>query len=544
MTENPEPETTGQTPPAAPTEPSAVDDGEAVSGAEEAEPLERAEESEDQPRGQPNHWWQRPTIRVLKREAEKHEDYLDQWDERDNAATRLPAGESVHLGGLVLAEAFSPSTVSVLYDTIRRWSGSNNRKRNEWIAELDRSRSGRSGGWRNLGVVRRPGDSLSTIFDRGSEDSELPDSVMAVWLHLSYLMPSIAVVVATFTLRDEAADVSSVLRRDYHTQFSDARIRVYGKFGRLRAWLPWSRPKNHSMTLNMSRAEDEKRLAFEQIMHEREAECSRWFTSRFPGRFALADSAARPVARLIFTEKEVPFKDRSHWFRPVGLDRSPITYRSVEIPGWALKEGQWPYARGRFVLTFAARRRDAAREPTKGESGEQNWHLTYRFNLEQAPLVARYATHALLSLYGERLAKLRDGARARRRPRRAVRDALALDDYLMTDGLDAATVTADVGVLTKDLSRFRWGVPEYKEDQESLPDTVRRASPLELVPDLCSLLKEQAARLATDAETTVGNIRGSAELKQAIANTRLQRTVMVVSLAALIVAVVGIFLAG
>jgi hypothetical protein len=88
---------------------------------------------------------------------------------------------------------------------------------------------------------------------------------MAVWLHLSYLMPSIAVVAATFTFRDEAADESSVLRRDYHTQFSDSRIRVNGKFGRLRAWLPWSRPKNHGMTVNVSRAEDEKRRAFEQV---------------------------------------------------------------------------------------------------------------------------------------------------------------------------------------------------------------------------------------------------------------------------------------
>jgi len=546
VTENPEPETTGQTPPAAPAEPNAVDDREAVSRVEEVEPLARAEESEDQPRRQLNHWWRRPTIRALKREAQERGDYLDQQDERDNAATRLPAGESVHLGGLVLAEAFSPSTVSALYDTIRRWSGSNNRRRDEWVAELDRSRSGRSGGWSNLGVVRRPGDNIFAIFDDGVEDSRLPDSVMAVWLHLSYLMPSIAVVAATFTFRDEAADVSSVLRRDYHTQFSDSRIRVYGKFGRLRAWLPWSRPKNHGMTFNVSRAEDEKRRAFEQVIHEREAECSRWFISRFPGRFALADSAARPVARLIFTEKEVPFKDRSDWFRPIGLGWSPTIYRSVEIPGWALKEGQWPYARGRFVLTFAVRRRDAAREPAPGESGEQNWDLTQRFNLEQAPLVARYATHALLSLYGERLAELRDGARARHRPRRTVRDALALDDYLTTDGLDAATITADVGALTKDLRRFRWDLPEYTEDQEGLPDTVRRrrASPLEFVPALCSSLKEQAARLATDTENTVENIRSSAELKQAIANTRLQRMVIVVSLAALIAAVVRIFLAG
>jgi hypothetical protein len=506
---------------------------------------ELAEQSEDQPNRQPKPWWQRPTIRALKREAKERDDYLDQWDDRENAATRLPAEESVHLGGLVLAEAFTPSTVSALYDAIRRWSGSNSRRRDEWIAQLDRSRSGRSGGVIYLGVVRRPDDNIFAIFDAdGSEDSGLPDGVMAVWLHLSYLMPSIAVVVATFTFRDDAADVSSMLRRDYHTQFSDARFHVYGKFGRLRAQLPWSRPKSHGMSYDMSRAEDEKRRAFEEVIHKREAECSRWFLSRFPGRFSLADSAARPIARIIFTEKEIPFRGQSDWFRPIGLHWSPTIYRSVEIPGWALKEGQWPYARGRFILTFAARRRDAARERNTGESGEQNWDLTRQFNLNQASLVVLYALHALLALYGERLAKLRDGARARHRPRRPVRDALTLDDYLTTDGLDAATITADVAALTKDLRRFRWGVPEYTEDQEGLPETVRHTAPSEFVPDLHALMKEQAARLATDTENTVGNIRGSAELKQAIANTRLQRTVMVVSLAALIVAVVGIFLAG
>jgi hypothetical protein len=544
VTDNPEPDTTRQTPPAAPAEQSA-DDGVAVTPVEGAEPLERAEESEGHPTLQSEHWWHRRTLRALKREVQERDESLDQWDERGNAATRLPAEESVHLGGFVLAEAFTPSTVSALYDTLRRSSGRNNQRGDEWIAQLDRSRSGHSGGFTYLGVVRRPGENIFSIFDGdGSEDSELPNSVIAVWLLLAYLMPSVAVVVATFTFSDDAADVSSLLRRDYHTQFTNPRIRVYGKFGRLRAWLPWSRPKYHGMTYDMSRAEDEKRLAFERIIQEREGECSRWFTSRFRGRFALADSAARPVARLIFTEKAVPFKDRSDWLRPIGLHWSPTFYRSTEIPDWAFREGQWPYAKGRFVLTFAARRRDAARERTKGESGEQNWDLTQRFNREQAPLVALYAIRALLSLYGERLAKLRDGARARHRPRRPVRDALALDDYLTTDGLDAATITADVGVLTSDLRSFRWGVPEYTEDEEGLPDTARSATPLELVPALCSSMKEQAARLAADTQNTVGNIRGSAELKQAIANTRLQRAVIVVSLAALIVAVVALLLPG
>jgi hypothetical protein len=542
MAEDSEPEVvTGGSPQAATEKATLADDRDAEiqEDGDESAP-ELTDQTVDHATPQ-RYWWQRPTVRALKREHENYRDYRGQWDERDNTATRLPAEESVHLGGLALAEAFSPSTISALYDTLRRWPGRDDRQRDEWIAELDRSRGGGGwGGWTNLGVVRPPGE---FVMIDGYCDSELPNSVTAVWLHLHFLMPSLAVVVATFTFRDEVADVSSLLRRDYQTHERDVRIHVYGKFGWLRARLPWSRPKRHGMTASISRAEDEKRRAFENIVQEREAECSRWFTSRFRGRFALADSTARPIARFIFTEQEVPFKNRDAWFRPIGLTWSPTIYRSVEIPGWALTESQWPYMQGRFVLTFAARRRDAAREPTKGESVEDNWYLTQRFSDEQASLVARYAVHALLALYGDCLAKLRDAARGRRHLKHPVRDARALNDYLTTDGLDAATVTSDVGVLTNDLRGFRWEIPEYTEDRDSLPDAFKRDSPLEFVPGLCSMLKEQAARLASDTANTAGNIRASAELTQAIANTRLQRTVVIVSLAALIVAVVGVFLA-
>jgi hypothetical protein len=253
VTEDSEPGSADQTRPA-PEESSVADESDAMSHAQQAEPIEHMEQPEDQLRQRPKHWWQRPTVGALKREQEKHRDYMDQQDEKGNARTRLPVDESVHLGGLVLAEAFSPSTVSVLYSVLRSWPGNNDRRRDEWTADLDRSRSGRHSGWGNLGVVRPPGEFM--VGD-GYHDSKLPDSVTAVWLHLNFLMPSVAVVVATFTFRDEVADVSALLRADYQTQIRDVRILVYGKFGWLRARLPWSRSKSHGMTASMSTAEDE-----------------------------------------------------------------------------------------------------------------------------------------------------------------------------------------------------------------------------------------------------------------------------------------------
>jgi hypothetical protein len=95
------------------------------------------------------------------------------------------------------------------------------------------------------------------IWGNGYTGGDLPDSVAAVWLQLDFVMPSVAVVVATFTFKDEAADMSALLRRDYETQVRDVRMRVNGKLGRLRARLPWSRPKWHGMSASVSRAEDE-----------------------------------------------------------------------------------------------------------------------------------------------------------------------------------------------------------------------------------------------------------------------------------------------
>lgn len=53
-----------------------------------------------------------------------------------------------------------------------------------------------------MGVVRPPG---AFRFGDGFNDPTLPAGVDAVWLHLSYVTPALAMVVATFTLAEDAA---------------------------------------------------------------------------------------------------------------------------------------------------------------------------------------------------------------------------------------------------------------------------------------------------------------------------------------------------
>lgn len=457
-------------------------------------------------------------------------------DHRDNTTTRLPATEAIHLGGLVLTEAFTPSTVSALYKALKDLPTDRDGDKQEWLAELARSRRGAYGGWRNLSVIRRPGDFL---FRDGYTDPALPEGVEAVWLHLNYTIPSLTMLVATFTLTEEAGDLSALLREDYQTKLLN--INVGGRCARLRAKLPGARPAPYRLSYSISRAEDQKGWACDALIRQHEEACRRWFTARFPGRFSLADPKSRPMMRLMFTQEQVPFKERKAiWLRPVGLHHDFDVWRSTESPGWALSLSPWPYRHGQQCITVAARRRDVAQESIAGESEESNWHLTQGFDTDQAPLAVQYAMTSLLSIYGDRLGDLRDRMGVKSRPRRPVRQARELDQYLIGDGLDAATITADIRLLTENVTWFRRHVLEYTEDLDGYPpDRQKERQPRELVSFFCDWLSNQATRLSEDSTTTTGNIRASAELRQAIANTKLQRMLFVLAIVATTAAVVA-----
>lgn len=463
-------------------------------------------------------------------------------DARSNRETRLPEDESVQLGGVTLVEAFTPSTVFRLKKTLRKWPRQPERFNETLAADLERGRSTTAaGGWKNLGTVRRPGQ---FIMGDGHHDDSLPSGVEAVWLSLRYLMPSVALVCATFTFADDVADLSDLLRTDFETETEKTRIVVHGSFGRLRALIPWSRPKRFSTSAPVWTADGAKQRAVERRIRQREAECARWFFAKFEGRFAEADPKARPSIRLIFTEKALPFSEgRRTWLEPAGLAWTPFVYRCTDVPGWALKTSPWPTKDDRYAWTVAARRSDVGREGASDATGRSNWSLAQRFKMTQESLAAGYALAALLDIYADRLAILRDAAGGRHPGHRPVRDARNLDRYLLTDGLDAATITADIAALTEDLTRYRRNMPEYTEDQGDRHKEGNKPQPRELVPSLCESLRGRAARLAADTANTDGNLRASAELRQAIANTRLQRVVVGFTIFAVVVAVLSVVVA-
>lgn len=486
-------------------------------------------------------WRRRKTVRQRRREFTQPSSVRAQADQRDNERTRLPLDETVCLGGLVLVEAFTPSTIKLLYATLEKLPVDRPGTKQEWISQLQRFRSspGRAA-WQSIGLVRRPGEFRA---GPGFSDSTLPSGVDAVWLTIIYPAPSLTLLVATFTFEEDASDVSDILRSNYETVIDDIHVRVNGRFGLMRQRIPWSRPSKFYISGNYYDVARQKRQAYDRRASQHEQQCWDWLSTRFNGRFIAEPMERRPTLRLLFTKKSVPFVGHSEALGPLGLNFFPTVWRSTDVPGWGLVLHDALSKQRPFIATVAARRADAA-ERGRGEQDGSIWRLTYDFHLEQSTLAALLGVQALLSIYTDQLSRLRDRAGIKPRIGRPVRQARDLDGFLLGDGLDAVTVASDLKDFTEELSNFRWNVAEYMEDVQGIPESIRNSrEAAQLVPNLRDTLHTSSIRLIEDIAATTTNVSASAQLRQAVANTRLQRTVVTLAVIATIASVISLVIA-
>jgi len=521
-----------------------MSDGEEVA-AEEAVPTEEPapEALQEAPAKSDNRlaaWAKRRSIQQIRRDSAAENARAFPWDERQNNETRLPGGETVHLAGLVLVEAFPPSMVGLLAKRLKAWPKSQSSRDRDLLSDLTRSRSGVSGGWTSLGIVRRPG---AFIITDGGHDPELPEGVDAVLLRLSYATPSLSVVSATFILADEVGDLSPLLRADYTSQASPAVVQVQGRGAWLRQRTPWSRPKNYRYFTPIHLNNVVKADVCESRIKSIQDECHEWLAKNFPGRYAKYGVQRRPAARVLLTKDLVPFERSAEARLRVILGWTLEVWRSVDPRGWSLSIA-WSGKRDQNVMTFAARRTEVRAEHTPPGEEQSNWSIMHRFADSHVDFIVRYSLVPLLAIYSGRLSGLRDRAGTKRLFRRPVKEARDLDGFVIGDGLDTVAITNDIKSMTSDVSQFRRHLAEYEEDLDSYPAGAKgERAPTEFVPALCAWLGELAKRLVEDTESATVNIRASADLRQAIANTRLQRVTSLLSVIAIVVAIIGVIIA-
>ena len=468
-------------------------------------------------------WRGRSSLRSLQKRVRSSE---AEMDGPENDRTRLPESEEINLGGLILAEVFPPSFASVLRGAVEGFPIAGEKKA-ELIAWLSKGRSSSGvSGRMHLATVRHG----------------CPKGVDVVNIDLYFLQPSFTALIATFAIADDAGDLSNVLRSDCS---SDGHVSVIGPLGWARSRIPWSRPAENLVALPDWRPSRRKRQEFENLISDHGVSCWGWLAGRFPGRFCREDPALRPSFRVLTTKESDPYVDDHKWLNPPDLRFRNDLWRPTSSRNWFLQVSDWP--RDRQTTATAATRRPP-REATSGQDADlySPQQMALQFASAHSSVVARWATSCLLSLYADELAALRDRAGRRPQrwlPRRHVRAALDLDRYLIGDGLDAATVASDVASFAEDPQNFATDLRAYPEYLEPFPESARAANPpRELMVWIREGLQERAERLERDTSAATGNIRASAELRQAIANTRLQRVVVPIALLTLIAAVITLII--
>ncbi|WP_158684561.1 hypothetical protein [Amycolatopsis orientalis] len=478
-------------------------------------------------------WKDRRSVHSLKKLADHEPGGLHQeFEKRENDRTRLPVGETAHFGAVMFAEAFTPSTVSRLYESLE--DGDRRRHGVSAREQLRLNRQGQFSGWQNLGYVRRPGQfSLN-----GKHDPNLPEFVDAAWVKLHYLTASLSIVVTTFTIKENHGDLSGVLRTDYRDESGPARIRVFGFAGPIRSRIPFSRPKRFRVESNIRSAFDAKREAAFGKVEAMESACHRWLSKEYPGRFAQYDRKTRPTIRVFLIGGERPFQDKGGWLSELDLDRVYGSWESVNQPGWFLSEYRGIGSETRSIVTVAARRDDVQVANTQDPTSV--WSVTQKFHDSHSPLAVKVTLASLLSIYDDRLGEIRDNAQSQKFPRRPVKEAKRLEEYLMGDGLDASVVIQDILEITKDVTKFRGDTPEYRE---RVPEVIKARLPRaagELGSSMRDSIRHRATSLENYTKSITENFRASAELRQAITNARLQRAAAALSILALVAAVLAL----
>ena len=284
-------------------------------------------------------WWRRKSIRQHRVSLHDLSEVRRGFDSKENERIRLDDDASVGLAGLSLAEVFTPSSVSGLYDAIDRLPVDSREYKKYIRDELAGTRSATSfGGWRQLALVRPPG---RFILSDGFHDDRLPAGVDAVWITLFTPLPSVIVLIATFVIEEDAGSLNKALRNDYESTIHSVRVSVRGRLGGLRRHLPWARPRDVSYSHGIWPPHAMQRKACEDQLSVIEDEASRWLSRVFPGRFANVESNRRPIMRIFLTQGFVPFSGRSFAMQSLRLDSGfNDVWRSEKGHGWAVSSGE------------------------------------------------------------------------------------------------------------------------------------------------------------------------------------------------------------
>jgi hypothetical protein len=455
------------------------------------------------------------------------------WREQDlleNKSTRPPEGEEVRRPGLLLTDCFVAGDADRLVEGLtflgfdpdgRLGPGSGFET---WIQHA--RRTGRPGGWLEVGSVL-PAPAQVFRF-HAQVQAELPEEFTQILLRLSAPIPGLIALTAFFRLSDAAAlGIDNQLRTD--------RFLRVEKRGSTTSYAS-SRHRKH-----------------EAVKAEREGMreiATTWLAQTFAGTLtAQFQMGTLPCVELLALKQHDPFVDPGQRANVtddyrflLSIDHGGDAFESPEeLRGWRIG-APWRSTDPQWVLVAGCR--DPGTETAASEQQQDaDPGLPYPRPTEAhylldtfAGLNEQFAVVALLTQYEAELARVRDGLASADTAEATLRRLSTVKSTFFDLTFDAALVAHGVASWAEHEGRWSYNVPQL------IPASAFRR---EAQPDLhlSESLRWRAQAAATWIDEMEGRLREqltvTSNIEAASTNIKLVQVTLVVSLLALIVAVIA-----
>lgn len=478
-------------------------------------------------------WRSRLSIGAARRE--RHAIYTSPDDllMQENARLRLPEDDTVQLAGLVLVEAFTPTTISALYDGIDALPVKPRSVTDHLKQLIDGWRSDfPSGAWQLIGTFARPDNRTP---NRPLADPLLPAGIDSVVLTVCQASASVTLLIATFAIDERCGDLTDILRSDYAREVRDAVIRIPGPLGSIRRHIPISRPATAYYSAHIIGPNELKQEACAKRVDSLEAHCTAWLSARGRGKFASLDSPDRCAMRIILSDRTMPFDESNGPLSPVGFDHAVSRWNTTDKSEWFyVPSPEWSGPSSKAFIAATVSTMDPSMREVEPDLSVEG--MVHRFARNQTDLIRLWSLDKLLDYYTREVTSIRDRSVRIRKP---IASAQSLLRFLAQNGDDIPIVTRDIVSVTK-LPLLAFRLPPYVDSGMGEMAATDDAGLKSLAESMIGDLDAKASQLAAAADTLIRTVRGSAELLQATSNAKLQRATLIVSMVAVAIALIAL----
>jgi hypothetical protein len=452
------------------------------------------------------------------------------------------------LSAIWVVEFYLPSSVGDLRRSLellgwdeRTFSSSETME--QWISDART----RPGSWANIGLSVPKGKPVVTA----EFQNRLPPDVRMLSSSIYSLMSGVTAISAMFVYdEDEADELTRVMRADYEPQ-------LHREPWRTRARRRLRHPVRRVIRKEGSRrsygyqqrdSAEVRQRAAEGLIKRRRSECTDWMAQNLPGAFARQsgpDRADHPTVELIYCDGVDPL---GRWTRPSHFE----TVGASDHQLWRTDE--WP------AMRMLAGRRFSSREPSRNSilmfapavgafpsspgRGDDIWSYNFQADELVRELLFRWGSLCLLERYQVRLAHLRDLSASSHRWRLA-RDLKELRRLVVAELFDAQVAAQDVRGFAENHHWFRYETMEPVEAlywQDDVPEEKRR-EPVNFVDMLAERSIDVAKEVEASLPRQIATHSTASNLGTAVSSVRMQRLVLVISLASVAIAAAALYLA-